>query len=97
MQMDADLRAVAVPPLGQDPAGGGVPGHLVGDQQRQGQAEIPGDERQTLQFRHIGHPRGSAGIVAEKQPFFFHVDGDHQFHGRCSGPQSLRSKATLRL
>ena len=81
MQMEADLGAEVVPPLGQDPAGGGVPGHPVGDQERQGQAEIPGDEGKARQGRHVGHPRGRAGIVAEKQPFFFHVQGDYQFHG----------------
>ena len=80
VQVGADFRPVEVPPPGQDPAGGGVPGHLVGDQERQGQAEIPGNEGQTLQCRNVGHPRRRAGIEAGKQPFFFHVDGDYQFH-----------------
>ena len=79
--MDPDLGAVAVPPPGQDPAGGGVPGHPVGDQQRQGQAEIPGDELQARKLSAtLVHPRRRAGIPAEKQPFFLHVDGNNQLH-----------------
>ena len=80
MQVGADFSAVAIPPGGQHPAGSPVLGHRISDQEGQGQAELLGDKSQALQGRDVGHTRRRAGITARKQAFFFHVDGDYQFH-----------------
>ncbi len=41
--------------------------HGIGHQQGQGVTELSGDELQASELRHVGHPRGGAGVAPGKQ------------------------------